>query len=167
MRKLEKRESIIVGVMAIAILYGAISLLFTKPQKKTSYPAAASSEVQALASAVTTIMSKGSRSSREAYVITRAELEWQHDPFAAPNVFRELLRRAEAPKAGAASPKVAFNYTGYLEYGGKQVAIINGVEYAVGEVLEKPGYVLRSITPIKVIIEDIAGRSTIKIPIQD
>ena len=168
MRKLDKRESIIVGIMAIALLYGGGTLLFTKPQNKTaSQSVAESAELQALTVAVAATVGNDNQSSRDAYIIARAELDWQHDPFVTSKVYREMLQQAGAPKGGAALLKAVFRYTGYMEFGGKQIAIINGVEHVPGELLEKPGYVLRSITPTKVVIEDVAGRSTIKIPIEE
>ena len=66
-----------------------------------------------------------------------------------------------------ANEKITFNYTGYMEYGRKKVAIINGLEYGEGEKLETPGYVLKAIFPGKVIIENTLEKANIEAFIQD
>ena len=49
----------------------------------------------------------------------------------------------------------------------KQIAIINGLEYRVGEQLEMEGYVLKRVTPSKVLIVNKNTGSEVEIPIQD
>ncbi len=172
MRKLEKRESIVIGVMAIAVLYGAFSFLFAGPAKKPSLPAAVkAADLQALTSDVTEAVGKNNLSVRDAYIIARAETEWLQDPFMEKRAYREMILPPEAPKAsGEPKPepkKVTFSFTGYMEFKGKQVAIINGAEYTSGKTLDPPGYVLRSISQEKVVIENRASRLMIEVPIQD
>jgi hypothetical protein len=43
-------------------------------------------------------------------------------------------------------------YTGFLRMGDKRLAIINGMEYEVGEILEPGGFTIRSISPSRVVI---------------
>jgi len=44
------------------------------------------------------------------------------------------------------------------------LAIINGMEYLEGEPMETGGYVVRSIDPEKVVLEDMGGRGQLAIP---
>jgi len=41
------------------------------------------------------------------------------------------------------------------------------VEYTLGEALDTPGHVLKSISADKVTIEDEVGRARVEIPLQD
>jgi len=169
MRKLEKREGFIIGAMAIAVLYGALTFLIGGQSKKAVSPATINGpDLQVLTSDITATVSKQAFSVRDAYVIAKAETEWLHDPFMGKKVYRQMVTPIAVPKAAEVAPvKIAFNYMGYMEFRGKQIAIINGVEYTLGESLDTPGYVLRSISPQKVIIENKGGQGRIEVPIQD
>lgn len=45
-----------------------------------------------------------------------------------------------------------FEYSGYLQVGGKAFALINGVEYQVGEELAEGGYALKRATPDQAVV---------------
>ena len=169
MRKLEKREIVILAVTVLAVLYGAFNFLLGKSYRT---PAASSTlqaeEFKNLVGEITTAMNVGTLSAGEAYAISRAEADWQHDPFYEKKTYREMLSYKEMSKASKeVKEKIAFNYTGYMEYGGKKVAIINAFEYSEGEKLETPGYVLKAIFPGKVIIENTLEKANIEAFIQD
>ncbi|MBU0986869.1 MAG: hypothetical protein KKH68_06405, partial [Proteobacteria bacterium] len=54
--------------------------------------------------------------------------------------------------AEAVSQEVSFTYSGYMETGNQRLAIINGMEYTVGEELEPGGYTVNSISANQVVI---------------
>jgi hypothetical protein len=58
-------------------------------------------------------------------------------------------------------------YSGYVDSGKKKMAVINGLEYSVGEQLETGGYVLKKITATKVIIKNRNTGSELEISIQE
>ena len=64
-------------------------------------------------------------------------------------------------------PKIEFVYTGYLEVGRKRMAIINGMEYREGEALDIKGFVLKSVSPTKVVIENRGIGATLNVPLQE
>ena len=68
---------------------------------------------------------------------------------------------------GAAAPKIEFVYSGYLEVDRKRMAIINGMEYREGEGLDIKGYVLKSVSPSSVVIENRGTGATINVPLQE
>jgi hypothetical protein len=168
MQNIEKREKIILGVMAVAILYGLFTFITGSSLKKhvAISPEAKTNEINSLASDTTSAISKDALSVTEAYAISRIEADWLHDPFYEKKAYSEMVQTAKAaPKVDA---KVNFSYTGYMEYGGRQMAIINGLEYGVGEALDVPGYILRSISPVKVTIENKAdSKAKIEVVMQD
>lgn len=167
MGNIGKREKIILGIMALAVLYGLFILItgMTNKKKTGISPAAKTKEIESLAADATNAAGKDTLSAAETYAIARIESEWLHDPFYEKKAYNEMLRSA---KAGKVEVKVTFTYTGYMEYAGRQIAIINGNEYGAGEALDAPGYVLRSISPTKVTIGNKADKSTkIEVEIQD
>ncbi len=58
-------------------------------------------------------------------------------------------------------------YSGYVDSGKKKLAVINGLEYRVGEQLEMEGYILKGITPSKVLIVNKNTGNEMEIPIQE
>lgn len=57
-----------------------------------------------------------------------------------------------------------FSYTGYLDAGSRRLAIINGIEYMVGDQLDSGSLVVKSIDPEKVVLEDAGKRGQLTIP---
>jgi hypothetical protein len=57
-----------------------------------------------------------------------------------------------------------FVYSGYLEVNQRRLAVINGMEYVVGEQLESGGYIVKSIDPEKVILEDVSKGGRLTLP---
>jgi len=169
MKKMEKREVIILGIMAVVVLYGAFTLLVGKSDKKTMLATAlSSSELKTITSDLAVTLSKDILSPGEAYAIVRAETEWLRDPFYERKSYRELLQSKETARATVdTGKKTTFNYTGYLEFGGRKMAIINGLEYTNGDGLETKGYFLRNISPAKVTIENIDSKQKIEVPIEE
>ena len=47
------------------------------------------------------------------------------------------------------------------------IAIINGVEYTEGEALDIKGYLLKSVSPTRVVIENSANRTLLNVPLQE
>jgi hypothetical protein len=99
---------------------------------------------------------KGTKiSSVDAYIIDQAQKPWSNDPF--------YVGPAPEQK-GPDSATPTFAYTGYVELGEERLAIINGVDYRVGDPLEIPGFMLLTVAPSKVIIEDKEGQRKITVP---
>jgi hypothetical protein len=128
-------------------------------------------ELKSLTTDVAVAMNMDALSAGQIYAIQREESEWLHDPFYEKKTYREMLKYKETAKAIAETgKKITFDYTGYLEFSDRKVAIINGIEYFSGDVLETPGYsgyILRAISPGKVVIENKADKIKIEVPIQD
>jgi hypothetical protein len=55
--------------------------------------------------------------------------------------------------ADALPANLALIYSGYVETPRHRVAVINGIEYAVGDRLDQSSYTLRQITPQQVLID--------------
>ncbi len=168
MPKLAKRQVIILLVMVVAVIYGVYDWYARAMKKAAPIPTDARSISQALQDA-SALSGKNPASKAETYLIRRAEMNWPRDPF-----YTGDMRLASLPGdpakagAGAGSDKKAdFRYTGYRMAGKRQLAIINGVEYETGDPLEVQGYVLKGISPSKVIIEDRHEGRVFEVFLQD
>ena len=169
MPKLTRQQIIILSVMTLVILF-AVYDFFIAPRtrmgiidigKKTS-------ELDEFLTDVTTRLPKESLSSADAYVLSRAESAWVHDPFFEGKLLREWEKRKERARAGGGIlQKVSFSYSGYIKVGNKDLAIINGVEYAAGDPLEIGGYVLKKIYPGKVLIVNEKSGAKFDVPLQE
>jgi hypothetical protein len=148
-----KRQYIIAGIALIAMLYGLYDvLILPRPQKgKTGAGEKSPVELQTfIAQAASDIRSL--KTDFGTYVVSCAERPCARNPFFAQ----------------ARASRSEFSYTGYLEAGGRGLAIINQVEYQVGEELEnRAGYFVKEITPSRVIIENRAAKIETAVPLHD
>ncbi len=139
--------------MVIAISVGGYMLFFNSPKKPVVEKARESAKkTDAFVLEVAKALNKDdTRSGTDLYIITRAAMEWTNEPF--------MVYHASKSKGPSTidrkKPKKmwSFVYSGYLETAHRKLAIINGLEYEVGDAMLPSGYVVRHISPIKVIIE--------------
>ena len=166
MAKLGKRQMIILGVMAIVILYAAFD--FLAPKKKIPRPdmAQKTAELKTFVTDLTAGLGKDSSKNLGTLIFSRAEREWTQDPFLDSRAYKSWTQvKVTAKEAGTAAPKIEFIYSGYLEVDGKRMAIINGMEYREGEDLDTKGYVLKSVSPSSVVIENRGIGATVNVPL--
>ena len=169
MPKLTKQQIIIFGIMALVIVF-AVYDFFIAPRSKSEIVDVKkqTSELETFLTDITSRLPKGALPTADAYVLSRAESEWVHDPFYERKSFREWEKRKERAKAGGGmSQKVSFSYSGYLKVSNKNLAIINSVEYEAGDRLEIEGYVLKNIYPGKVIIVTEKSGAKFDVPLQE
>jgi hypothetical protein len=167
MMKLEKRQIIILGVMGIVIVFAAFSLL--APKKKTSSPSMSrqTAELNTFVTSLAAGLPKDATKNLNILIFSRAEKEWQQDPFLDAKSYRSWTKSREPAKAVAAAPKNQFAYTGYVEVNRERMAIINGMEYREGENLDVNGFLLKSVSPAGVVIENRSTKAVQKVPLQE
>jgi hypothetical protein len=168
MAKIGKREMIIIGVMAVVILYAAFDFLTPKKKAPGMDTAQKTAELKTFVNDLTAGLGKDSSKNLGTLIFSRAEKDWTQDPFLEGKTYKSWTEvKASAKETGAAAPKVEFVYSGYLEVNRKRMAIINGTEYGEGDGLEIKGYVLKSVSPSSVVIENRGIGATINLPLQD
>ncbi len=160
---------IILGVMGVVILFAAYELFFAKGKKPVTVDTGKNiTELNTFISEMTVAIGKDTPSPVDAYMIKRAEEGWARDPFYERKTYRDWAVAKEPAQAGGASiQKNQFNYTGYVALGNKQIAIINGIEYGVGDALDVEGYILKKIHPSKIIIFNKESRRFFDVLLQD
>jgi len=84
------------------------------------------------------------------YILKKALVKWQKDPFLKTDLNNELLSKKEI---GPLKAGISLSYTGFLKAGNKIFAIINGLEYETNEFIDSIGYKVKKITSEKVVLE--------------
>jgi hypothetical protein len=163
MEKLNRRQIIILAVMGIAILYGAYAIFFTGPSGKKM--AQVKVEEKPISSSLVVAMTDNPAGKLDAYIVARAEADWQRNPFWDRNLYKQWVTKDET--TGSKTAVVNIIYSGYIDSGSRRMAIINSLEYGVGEKLETEGYVVKSITPSKVRLENKDTGNKLEISIQE
>jgi hypothetical protein len=168
MDKFGKREKIILGMMAIAILYAAFDFLTSNKKTQREDMGQKTTELNTFVTDLSTSLGKDLSKNLGALVFSRAEKEWRQDPFLDSKAYK-LWTEAKMPakETLAAAPKIEFAYTGYLEIDQKRMAIINGMEYGEGESLDIKGFVLKTVSPTRVAIENRTTRTLLNVPLQE
>jgi hypothetical protein len=163
MAKLNKRQIIILALMAFAVIYGIYEIVFgSRTGNKAATIKSYNSTINSNASAVS--LNKP-QDKLDAYVIGRAEVDWKNNPFLERNLYKEWVAKDEPAGVNKIAAKIV--YSGYVDSGKNKMAIINGMEYGEGDKLEIDGYVLKKITPVKIKLENRKTGSELEISLQE
>ncbi|MFH2091607.1 MAG: hypothetical protein ABIJ31_04515 [Pseudomonadota bacterium] len=160
---MSKREIIIVLVSVLIGLYGLLDYLFFSNQSKTNTPAAITAHKKQIEELVTT--ANAGLSSIDAinkqvnypYVLTRIETAWQNDPFVSRSSQNESKQIADKGKEDV----VHLVYSGFIQVGNEFMAVVNGMEYLTGDIIQEIGYKIKRITPTRVILMTQADKEII------
>jgi len=166
MAKLAKREKIILGVMAIVVIIAAFIYLSPKMKISGSVDTAQkTAELNTFVAGLTGALKEDTVEKPGTLILARAEKEWTRDPFLSS---RDLIKwneaKARKAKEDASVTKIDFVYSGFFEVRGKKMAIINGIEYKEGEALDVKGYILKSVSPEMVVIENRGIGAKLSVP---
>ncbi len=127
-------EKVLLGLMGVAVLYGAYEFLPFKKKDSVVVESQAPSAQEAL----TGMASIDPKSAKIYRTILEAALEkWPHDPFQEPPRMTTLQGDATPIREPVEVSDLA--YMGYLLKDARPMAVISGVEYEVGDVLENRG----------------------------
>ena len=166
MAKLKKREIVILAIAALFVLYAVYVYLIADRQKgKKVQPGRETVQVETVVSGITDELNKSKISDFDHYVIQRTQTDWDKNPFLKRELYRAWLAKDSKGKDGVAA--VPIIYSGYIETGKNRLAVLNGIEYRVGEALQEEGFVLKKIMPSKVVIFDKRIGSNLEIPLQE
>ena len=137
--------------MVLAVGYGGYTFFLAGPPDETALKRKGGKDLAALNLFITKVAdkTKNSFSKKQTYVLQKAQVEWKQDPLVQiePKMSQE---EQEARQPLVLESKIL--YTGFLQMGHKRLAILNGIEYEVGDRLEPDGLILRGIHPNHVVI---------------
>lgn len=134
---MQKRELILICLMGAAILFGVYTLLFGDAARvDATANSVARADLKAMVREMRTSVAKEHPSELDMYKLALAEGTDMPDPF------------TKLPLSGIASKRedivvstdsTEFSYNGYVELGGRKLAIINGEEFGIGEQVDEQG----------------------------
>ena len=146
------REKILVGLMIVAVCVGTL-VLFSDGPKETASKSGADEQppLTQMLTRLTAQYGSDPTPVGHRYALSLAQAPWQEDLF--PQDSDLLPATAGAPDAAEVMPaNVALVYSGYIETPHRRVAIINGIEYVVGDQLDKSVYKIQHSAPTQVIL---------------
>ncbi|HOU52231.1 MAG TPA: hypothetical protein PLR10_13555 [Smithella sp.] len=163
MSKLNKRQIIILIIAGICVLYAVYEIFIAAPAAKKAKAAANPANINTFVNDLQKDLLKDIASGTDAYIVTKAEDEWEKNPFWDRQGVREWAAKDAAGKAGQSGTI----YSGYVDSGKRRLAVINGCEYREGEQLEMEGFFLKKIMPFHILVVNKNTGSEIEVPIQE
>ena len=145
---MSKREKILIGLVLLAAVYGIYAWFLSSPQQAATLND--DNEQKALNAFIIKVVQKTTTglSKNQAYVLQKAEAKWKRDPLI--QIEPKTPEEEEDRQQPVLTSKMI--YSGFLRMGDKRLAIINGMEYETGDILEPEGFVIRSISSSRVVI---------------
>ncbi len=163
------REKIIVICSLLAIGYGVYNFFFTssEPEKEIGTPESKLAALNKFVVQVAGSLASENLSETEHYVIERAKTEWPNDPLLVSEGAADIETTTETGE-GKSEPLIVPVYSGYLMMGNTILAIIDGLEYEIGDALaDHEDYLITHIAPDQVIIQVRGKKKKMIIPIQE
>ncbi len=157
-----KREQIILGLTVVVAILGAFIFFYdVTSTEETVGNEIRIQDLQKYVDDMSAKIRKNDFSDKDSHIIELATNPWERDPFS--NV--ELPDESSQKKANT-DGDIPLKYSGYVQIGNNLLAVINGIEYTVGEELGHPGYVVYSISPEKVAVK-VGNRKMIYLPLEE
>lgn len=160
------REKVLVGLMVAAVCLGTLILIgdYQKRSTTTAAPAAANTLTQML-TRLTAQFGNDAKLEEHRYVLSAARTPWQAGLFLTGADGLSAPDETVAP-ADMLPSNISLVYSGYIETSQRRVAIINGIEYIEGEMLDKTQIVVRRIDSKHVVLGASANK-VFSVPLAD
>jgi hypothetical protein len=164
------REKIIVGLAVLSVIYGVYILFLASPSQPSfeGKSAVTTKGLEAINAFITKVAeaAKEGLSEQDSYILEKAQTQWKKDPFIKIEKENQVIvKKAETEPS---IPDATVSYTGYLEMGNARIAIIDGREYVVGELLERGGFKVRNISASRVVLVTTDGSGNMfTVPMQE
>ncbi|OGR34347.1 MAG: hypothetical protein A2051_01105 [Desulfovibrionales bacterium GWA2_65_9] len=150
---MQKREKQLLGVMAVALMVGAY-MYVSAPGKPAPAPVATGAS-KVVVDEVAKAMDQARLTPQQAYRLGLLADNATGNPFYGGSGGISLEEDRSLGGPGAEGPE--FVYSGYMKLGKKLFAVLNGVEYAIGDELAEGGYRVQGIDRNFVILERTDG----------
>ena len=154
--------------MALVVVYGFYALFLEAPPSRGLTTTAAAGKLEAINKFISkvAVMTKDSLSDIDSYVVENMTVKWTKDPLL--NTKKDFIFDESGPQMeDTGGEQLGIKYTGFLQMGNKNMAIINGLEYESGETLQPDGYTVGAIYPNRVIILIRGGKQRVSVPLEE
>ena len=163
---MSKRERVILILMGLAIIIGGYNFLFTSSSDNDhAGPEMNVEDLNKFVNDVAESLNKRDLSKADIHILAQAKAGWKRDPF----LKSKLPVKFDGSNDAAATDVsgIRFSYSGYLTMGDRRLAVINGMEYNVGDELNQSEYIVESITPNLVVVGVTGKNDKIVIPLEE
>ena len=161
------RERVILILMLLSIAGGGYFYFFSSPSETDVIsPEKGAETLNKFMTDLAGTLKESKLSENDTYLLSRAETEWPKDPFLQPGLIVKSEVTVEK-KEEVFDEEVNFTYSGYLDIGNRKLAIIDGMEYEIGEALKDGKYYIKKITPVQVVIGATKGNREIIFPLEE
>lgn len=145
------REKILVCASIVAFIWGT-TMIVQMFEKQSVSPSGPVEDMAQFVGTVSASVNQDASGGLNALILARARGDWGNDPFydSGPVNF---------------DPKEDLHYQGYMRSGSRMFALINNMEYKVGDDVEGGDMQVKRITPDQVVLM-IEGRKKRILPIQ-
>ena len=157
---ISNREKIFVALALLAALYAGISFLFSGNNDKAARTETDEKPAEEFLREVAVSLAGHQLTKTEKAILEKADASWPQHPFVSVNT---TAIEDTSGSQGQTSAE-AFVYTGFIQAGSRRLAIINGMEYDIGDPVADASLTVRGISPERVVLEDTSGRR-IAVPI--
>lgn len=169
---MSKREKIILVIMALTVVYGFYALFLENPSAGIPKLAASGNKLDTFNKFITNIAAlvKGGVSEEDTYIIDKIPVKWTKDPFL--NTRKEVTFKPEKEKLNeakkeATARELGIVYSGFLNMGNRNLAVINGNEYEKGEKLPGSGHIVEGIYPNRVVFGIQGSKKKITVKLEE
>jgi hypothetical protein len=159
---ISKREKVFVALALLAALYGGIVLLLSGRNNEGTGGGFNEKPAEEFLREVAESLARHQLTTTEKIILEKTEAPWPSQPFVSVGT-PVVEDTSESQSQGDVAHLV---YTGYIEVGNRRLAIINGMEYDIGDPVADASLTVRGITSERVILGDTTG-SRLAIPIVD
>ena len=139
MNRLSLREKVLLGVVVLTCIGVGISLVFPSESKSSAVQAPSPyAKLSEFTTGLAVKMAQSKLSATDLATIEKAATPWEKDPFI--NLRAEVGPAVDTGAQSKAVPEELssdkLSYSGYLIMGNRKLALVNGMEYEVGEHLK-------------------------------
>jgi hypothetical protein len=164
------REKIILFIAGLAVIWGAYELGIKNILQKNSVPSEKKKtqteleqDLSLFTRQISDQVSSVNLNKKEILIISKSREKVKKDPFISFYEMESIENKGELDKKTPGAPAVQslYKYLGYIEINNNKMAVINNLEYTENEQIEGSRYILKKISPLKVVLSD--GSKSIEI----
>ena len=159
------REKILVGLMIVAVCLGTLTLI--SGQQKQDVSPAGPDQANTLTKMLTNLATQFGNDTQledDRYILATARSPWQDRLFLQGDLLAETTEASAMTDVRPAN--LSLVYSGYIETPQRRVAIINGIEYIEGELLDQTQLKIRHIDAKRVVLGATADK-VFSVPLVD
>ncbi|MBT3176193.1 MAG: hypothetical protein HOG03_01775 [Desulfobacula sp.] len=157
---MKKREKIILILAITALLYGAFDYFILSSIKDETIPSETENQFSDFLEEINTTLGNlniiEQKTSNADYLVSMIESEWKNDPFSKIKKFSKNNQNTAIDKE-----MEGLIYSGFIRFGNKMLAVIDGMEYTTGEHIKDSGYKIIRITPESVLVNNKVNKKII------